>query len=135
MEYGLEVIKKYAFHLLVFLMLSGCGYFDNDGTRDSKSIVGNISVEEFEGTNDLVLKETDQTSAIVVPDCHLIYYDSIAKVLYVESPITEEISSYYRITLMDTSSRKIWEALKKESIDKNNFERGIKKKGSVKIKF
>lgn len=137
MEHRLEVIRKYAFHLLWFLTLSACGYFDNDGTKNSMGIVGNIYIEEFGGTNDvrLVLKETDQVSAIIVPDCRLIYYDSVAKVLYVESPITAELSSYYRIRLVDESSTKIWEALKKQTIDRRSFQRGIKKKGSVKIEF
>jgi hypothetical protein len=137
MEYRLKVIRIHTAHLLVLLMLISCGYFENDGTKNSKIIVGNIYVEEFGGTNDtrLVLKETDQSSAVVVGDCRLVYYDSIIKIIYVESPITDETSRYYRIRLVDTSSRKIWKALKKESIDKSNFEKGIKNKSSVKIKF
>ncbi|MFM7852932.1 MAG: hypothetical protein ACKO96_13685 [Flammeovirgaceae bacterium] len=135
MEYRLEVIKKFISIFLALSMLSACGYFDNDGARNSKKIVGNIYIEEFEGVNNIVLKETDQASAGVISDCRLIYYDSIVKVIYVESPFTDETSSYYRIRLIDSSSRKVWEALKKESIDKSSFERGIKRKGSVKIEF
>jgi hypothetical protein len=137
MEYRFKMMKKIVLAFLAFSMFSACGYLDNDGIKYRKSIVGNISIQQFGGTdeNRLVFEGANGMTSVIVGDCHTVYYDSIKNVIYVESPITELTSSYYRIVLTNPSSPKRSEALKKDIIDKSTFKKGIAKKSATQVKL
>lgn len=122
--------------LLIFL-LSSCGFFENDGTKSQKYIIGNIYVQQYRNTEriDLIFDEANEIAAVVVGDCRLVFYDSLRNEIYVESPITKSTSEHYRILVKDPFSQSIGEALEKKIIYKRTFDAAIKRTSAVEIKF
>jgi hypothetical protein len=131
-------IYKFTFFIsLVLLLSNACGYLDNDGVKSEKCIVGNINLIQYEDSDQiaLALKETNQSFAIVVGDCRSVYYDSVVNRIYVESPITDSINSYYSIILKDPSSSHVWEALEKHEVIATTFKKKTEKKSIIPIKL
>ena len=118
-------------------LLDSCGYLENDGMKDRKDIVGHINLQQYRGSDqiDLVFDGANGISAVVVSDCKAVYYDSMQNMIYAESLITEASSSYYRIIIKNPLSGQLWDAYKKDIIDKRTFEKEISSKGSREIKF
>ncbi len=121
-KFALRLIKTIILASIVFL-IDGCGYFEKDKTEYQKNIVGNIKIQKQENSNahNLVFAETDEIYSIIVEDCKNIFYDTTNHNIFVESFINESNSSYYQINILDTSNKSISNAIKKEKIEKVDF--------------
>jgi uncharacterized protein with von Willebrand factor type A (vWA) domain len=127
---------KLIFALLALLLSSACGYFDNDGLKSQKHIVGNIYLQEYRNSDKiyLVYDEGDGMYSIQA-DCHSVYYDSMENRIYVQSLINEWNTSYYSFILKNPSSRKVWEALEKHEVLEATFKKRITKRSCVQLEL
>ncbi|MBT1705146.1 hypothetical protein [Chryseosolibacter indicus] len=137
MRYTFEMTNKLVFVFSVSLLLIACGYFENDGVKSQKHIVGNIYLLEHNNTDEIDLAHDEGYGmyAIVVSDCNLVYYDPIENRIYAERPLTEWSSTYYSLILKDPSSRKVWEAIEMHEILETTFKKRTAKKSCVQIKL
>jgi uncharacterized protein with von Willebrand factor type A (vWA) domain len=128
--------SKLIFSLLALLLSSGCGYFDNDGLKSQKHIVGNIYLQEY-GYSDKIYLVHDGGDGMysIEADCHSVYYDSIENRIYIESLMNEWNTSYYSFILKNPSSRKVWEALEKHEVLEATFKKRITNKSCVQIEL
>lgn len=134
MEREHKITKRLAF-VLTIVLLNACAYFENDGFKSEQIIVGNIGLIEYRGTEqvDLVFERPNNIKIVVIGDCRSVYYDSIKNIIFAKNPITDSTSEYYRIILKDPFSDESLKAFKIQTIDKDTFNKGARKKSSVKI--
>ena len=137
MGYKFQTTCKLVFAFLALLLLYACGYFENDGIKSQKRIVGNICLLEYNNTEEisLAVDEGNCMYAIVVSDCRSVYYDSIENRIYAEELINASISNYYSCILKNPSSEKVWEALEKHEVLETTFRKRTAKKSSVPLKL
>lgn len=115
--------------LLAIVSLSiGCGYFDNDKVEYQKEITRNIIIQkqENDNSNNLIFKETNDVSAVIVDDCVKIYYDSVAERIYVETYQNKVDRNYWQVDILNPEAKYVSEATKKTEITKNFFEENTK---------
>lgn len=133
MNYRFETSDK-LIAFLVLMLLSSCGYFENDGLKSQKHIVGNIYLQEYKNSDQIFLvHEGERGMYSIEADCHAVYYDSIENRIYVESLINEWNTSYYSFILKNPSSRKSWEALEKHEVLEATFKKRITKRSCVQV--
>jgi len=122
----------------MIILFPTCGYFENDGIKFSKKIVGNFYLYQFKNDDGivLVLKESNSYSSTwIVNDCRLVYYDSTESIIYAESPITDVTSTFYRVVIMDSSSHKPLKAYSKNEIYESTFKNSIAKGNAKRVKL
>jgi len=101
----------------------GCGYFENDHIENLIDVNGNIKIlkQQNNQVNDLVYQETNEFFSVIVENCKLVYYDSVAKMIFCESIINQYNSKYYQIDITDSKTRNLAAGIKKQTIDENTF--------------
>ena len=111
--------------VFIFLLINGCGYFENDKIEYQINVVGNIKIQKQENTiaNALVLQETNEISGEICGNCSYIFYDTINKKIFVECFLNESNSAYYQVDILNASSNNIPNAIKKEKIEKSKFDK------------
>lgn len=125
---------EYKFIIACSLLLAicsfsiGCGYFDNDKVDYQKEIAQNIIIQkqENDNSNNLIFKETNDISAVIVDDCVKIYYDSVGKRIYVETYQNKVDRNYWQVDILNPAAKYVSEATKKTEITRKLFEEKTK---------
>ena len=115
--------------LAIFFLINGCGYLEKDKIEYQKNVLGNIKIQKQETTNvtNLVFAETDEIYSIIVEDCRTVFYDTTSKIVLVESFLNEFNSVHYQIIVLDALSKSVSHAIKKQKIEKIEFDKIEKK--------
>lgn len=112
--------------IITLLLLTRCGWIDNDGTDYLIDVVGDIKIEKRRGDNTirLVLGNDNpaQTFVVIAEDCARVYYDSIKSKIYIEEYSPEVNGFYTQINIIDASESTPYKAFKAERISKKDFE-------------
>ena len=128
--------SKLIFTLLPLLLSSACGYFDTDGLKSQKQVIGNIYLQEYRNSDEIYLVHDGGDGMYSIEaDCHSVYYDSIENRIYVESLINEWNTSYYSFILKNPASRKVWEALEKHEVLEATFKKRITSRSCFQIEL
>jgi hypothetical protein len=128
--------RKPVFTLSILFLLSACGYFENDGLKSQKHIVGNIYLQAYRNSDEIYLVHEGEDGIYSIETaCHSVYYDSLEKRIYVERQINEWNTSYYTFILKNPSSKKSREALEKHEVLEANFKKRIKKRSCAQIEL
>lgn len=115
--------------LLFLLSNTSCGWLDNDETTFKKNIVGNIELHKQQNSDsyNLVLVQTEEMSAGIVNNCTTIYYDSLNKTILLECYLNKYNTNYIKITILNSTSKRINDAIKIKKIDKVKYDNIDKK--------
>ena len=117
-----------AFLILMFLVLEGCGYFEKDQNEYQIEVVGNIKMQKQQNGDNvsLVFLESPEIYSVVLDDCSLVYYDSLNGHILVKEFINATNSRYSKIEIIDASKGKLKEALKKNTVSREEFDEYLK---------
>jgi hypothetical protein len=139
MKYKFEIPKAFIYTFLALLLLSGCGWLENDGIKYQQRIVGNLCLLKYKNTDpiDLAHNGGNDMYSIVISDCRSVFYDSLEHRIYVETLRFPESSSsyYYRLILKDPSSQEAWQALEKHEVHEATFKKCAGRESCVQVKL
>jgi hypothetical protein len=63
--------SKLIFTLLPLLLSSACGYFDTDGLKSQKQVIGNIYLQEYRNSDEIYLVHDGGDGMYSIEaDCH-----------------------------------------------------------------
>jgi hypothetical protein len=111
------------FFYFSIVVITGCGYFDNDEIIFEKKIVGNFKVSRQENSSSftLIFLENPHVSAGLIENCKRILYDSTNKYIYVESVFDKYNYSYYQVHILNAESSSTIGAFKQSEINVTTF--------------
>jgi uncharacterized Zn finger protein len=111
------------FSLTIFLVTTSCGYLEDDGIDYQETISGNILVQKDRNSQEyaLVLKESEQIYDGLILNCDSAFYDSKNQIIWIKSIINDYNNSYYEIKVLDSLATRVWLAIQKKEISRQDF--------------
>lgn len=117
-----RIFRKALLAYIIFVSI-GCGYFESDGIEFKSQILGRIEIEKQENDTsvNMIYKESDNSSAGILLDCNMVYYNPIKKEILAKTNINNFIKHYFKVKIRDENASSISKGIEKSEISESEF--------------